>query len=284
MTVHREPDQILAAWLEEGPTELPTGTRRAILTAIPTVGQRRRAALAGRAWAWRSANVAAGLAVLVLVLGLIVGAGILGGPTPSPSLAPSPSASAAESPSSTLASPTAGSSAPTPIPTASAFVSTLNRFSLTLPGGWPVVPASVAWDGTGAPANDAPVADQLLPPPQQGRCQAVFVCAPTLWAVSAPFTGSLDAWTAARDAAQAQDHPCPATPEARQSIRIDGTPAVLETTHCPSTDGPLVLTASVVRGGRGYVFALQDNAREAAVEALDGRDFAALLATVRLSP
>ena len=40
MTTPRDPDAILAAWLDEGPTRLPTPTRRAIIIALPTTSQR----------------------------------------------------------------------------------------------------------------------------------------------------------------------------------------------------------------------------------------------------
>ena len=36
MTTSRDPDEILAAWLDEGPTRLPAQTRRAIAVALPT--------------------------------------------------------------------------------------------------------------------------------------------------------------------------------------------------------------------------------------------------------
>jgi hypothetical protein len=42
MTVQRDPDAILAAWLEEGPIELPEATRRAIAVNTRTTNQRRR--------------------------------------------------------------------------------------------------------------------------------------------------------------------------------------------------------------------------------------------------
>ena len=41
MTVKRDPDAILAAWLEEGPTALPEPTRRAIAVTTRTTTQRR---------------------------------------------------------------------------------------------------------------------------------------------------------------------------------------------------------------------------------------------------
>ena len=40
MTVKRDPDAILAAWLEEGPTGLPEPTRRAIAVSTRTTTRR----------------------------------------------------------------------------------------------------------------------------------------------------------------------------------------------------------------------------------------------------
>ena len=42
MTTPRDPDEILSAWLDEGPTRLPDQTRRAIAVALPTTTQHRR--------------------------------------------------------------------------------------------------------------------------------------------------------------------------------------------------------------------------------------------------
>ena len=41
MTVKRDPDAILAAWLDEGPIALPEPTRRAIAVTTRTTTQRR---------------------------------------------------------------------------------------------------------------------------------------------------------------------------------------------------------------------------------------------------
>ena len=41
MTIRRDPDAILAAWLEEGPNQLPDTTRRAIAVSTRTTHQSR---------------------------------------------------------------------------------------------------------------------------------------------------------------------------------------------------------------------------------------------------
>ena len=41
MNVQRDPDAILAAWLDEGPTRLPDATRRAIAVTTRTTRQSR---------------------------------------------------------------------------------------------------------------------------------------------------------------------------------------------------------------------------------------------------
>ena len=94
----RDPDSVLAAWLDEGPTDLPDATRRAIITALPTTPQARRGLLAP--WRFPHMNMFARGASLLIVgvvaiagLAFLVGSrGGVGGPSPSPT-ASSPSSS-----------------------------------------------------------------------------------------------------------------------------------------------------------------------------------------------
>ena len=116
MTVRRDPDAILAAWLEEGPTVLPEPTRRAIAVSTRNAHRTRLP----RWLPWRDPNMngmsrlalAAVAVVAVVVGGLVVlrpGADQSGGvggpasPVPTASLAPSaspaPSTSAIPEPS-----------------------------------------------------------------------------------------------------------------------------------------------------------------------------------------
>lgn len=99
MTAQRDPDVILAAWLDEGPTELPGVTRRAIVGALPTTNQARRGPLAP--WRFFGMNTPLRLAALAAAL-VIATAGALylvgprfgiGGPGPTPTVAPTPSPS-----------------------------------------------------------------------------------------------------------------------------------------------------------------------------------------------
>ena len=101
MTTQRDPETILAAWLDEGPTDLPDATRRAILTALPTTKQARRGPLAP--WRFLQMNTYTRLAAaaLVAVVGvggafyLLSGSGGVGsqGTTPTPTIAPTVPAS-----------------------------------------------------------------------------------------------------------------------------------------------------------------------------------------------
>jgi hypothetical protein len=98
MSASRDPDQILLAWLEEGPTALPAPTVRAIEVASRATPQRRRALRLP----WRFSPMFAPLraALAVLIAAVLIGGGIYllrlpeSGPgatvTPSPSTAASP--------------------------------------------------------------------------------------------------------------------------------------------------------------------------------------------------
>src|SRR6188472_2363043 len=111
MTVRRDPDAILAAWLHEGPTRLPDATRRAIAVSIRTTRQSRLPN-----WLpWRDPTVngmtryaLAAVAVVAVVVGGLyflrpgtdpsVGVGGPGSPAPSVSPVPSTSATPTASP------------------------------------------------------------------------------------------------------------------------------------------------------------------------------------------
>jgi len=110
MNAPRDPDSIIAAWLDEGPTELPESTRRAIAVVTRTNRQTRRAI----GVPWRTfrmnpfARIAVAAAVVVVSLGGAIylfapGNGVGGLPgssaTPSPNSSATPSPKAFDSPS-----------------------------------------------------------------------------------------------------------------------------------------------------------------------------------------
>jgi len=144
MTERRDPDAILAAWLDEGPDVLPESTRRAIEVTTRTTDQARHLA-----WLpWRAANMngttrlalVAAAVVAVAVGGLYVlrpgtdGPGVGGSGSPVPSSSPS------------SASPTASPS-DDPLDTAkwTTYVSSRYGFSIDRPADWTEEPADHAW-------------------------------------------------------------------------------------------------------------------------------------------
>lgn len=96
----RDPESVMAAWLDEGPTDLPDVTRRAILTALPTTPQARRGRFAPRRFLMIPKLLAATAAVVIVVAGGLAlfggGGASVGAPAspavPSPTVAPSPTA------------------------------------------------------------------------------------------------------------------------------------------------------------------------------------------------
>jgi hypothetical protein len=93
----RDPDAILAAWLEEGPAQLPETTRRAIAVDLRTTRQNRR--VLDVPWRPNTMNPFARLAAVAAVIVIVAGGAVyllqpgnqgVGGPpaSPSPSVAP----------------------------------------------------------------------------------------------------------------------------------------------------------------------------------------------------
>jgi hypothetical protein len=134
----RDPDTILAAWLEEGPNELPYASRRAILTGVRTTTQaKNRFGWLGR-WnelsRFESISAVTALAAAAMVVTFVALSGInrpngdLGGLSTL-----SPSASAAQ--------PSSPSPSPVSLPTPPWHAITSERFGYTieLPASWSAV-------------------------------------------------------------------------------------------------------------------------------------------------
>jgi hypothetical protein len=123
MTTPRDPDQILATWLDEGPTTLPPSTYRAILVATRTFQQQRLPR-----WApWRTSMLSFTRVALAATVFLIVG--LSGLTLVSPSL----------DPGSDPSGPAIDTSAWTP------YVSDRYGFSIGHPAGWTELPADHTW-------------------------------------------------------------------------------------------------------------------------------------------
>lgn len=147
MTAPRDPDSILSAWLDEGPTRLPENTRRAILVSTRTSHQKRH-----RMWVpWRTsmnpiARFAVAAIAVVAVVG-VVGVNLFGASPGSGSgvgSAPSPTPAAATPPASAKPTP---QPSPSPIDTATwtAYVSARYGFSIGHPADWTERPSSHVW-------------------------------------------------------------------------------------------------------------------------------------------
>jgi hypothetical protein len=177
MNAPRDPDLILADWLDDGPTRLPDQTRRAIEVGLRSTTQRR--SIIG--WPWRSdlmnptLKIAAGATAMVLVaavgLSILAPAGGIGGPPPSPSPTASPT------PSATPAA--AAGTVP--------FTSARYGYDLSVPAGWKLTPSTRAW----TMAQDQH--DWLSPGSDQFRAPANSLLF-TVFAAPIPAGTSGDAW------------------------------------------------------------------------------------------
>jgi len=141
MSVKRDPDAILAAWLEEGPARLPDATRRAIGVASRSTDQRRRPVRAP--WRLPLMNTYAKLAataVLVVVVGAaglaVLGPGLPGvGGSVSPGASPTSMPTPANAPNATPSSAVTDTSHWVP------FTSTRYAYTMSHPASWTATPA-----------------------------------------------------------------------------------------------------------------------------------------------
>jgi hypothetical protein len=158
MSATRDPDQILHAWLEEGPTVLPAPTVRAIEVAARATAQRRRAT--GLPWrpytmptTLKYLAVAAALLVVLIGGAFAVGMGGSIAPfPPQPTPAPTPSPTATTSPSA-AASPAAPE----------AFSSPLYGYSVSHPASWRATPATDRWSPGSTVMPDVAYTDTFHP-------------------------------------------------------------------------------------------------------------------------
>ncbi len=207
MTASRDPDLILAAWLDEGPNRLPDGTRRAIAVATRNSRQDRP-----RKWVpWRISmqliTKVALAAVTVAVLGRF-GPGLFGSvATPGSAPSPSPSSSPGASPS-------------TPIDTSewTDYVSDRYGFSIGHPVDWVEVPAAHTWNLT----TDA---DWLSPAQERFQAPDSSIGVGS-WSVPVEPGTTTDAWIAAYCPLN-KTAPCPPPADRIVAVTMDGHPGSL---------------------------------------------------------
>lgn len=264
MTTPRDPDSILAGWLDEGPTRLPETTRRAIQVAIGTSQQKRR-----RTWLpWRTssmngyARAIAAIAIVALVgfAGLTFFRGSSGpggvGPSPAPPASIPPSSTASPSSSPSIApSPTAS-----PISTADwvPFTSTRYGYEIKIPPFWATAQSTRQWS-LAVDQYDwlTSAADSFGSDPHV-----------TVFAVDVPAGTSNDAWIASYygpDAKGSPD-PCQHRPVDLGTKEIDGHPVAfwneVAAGQCEGT------YAFVFVGSRVHVFYIGRAGQEPLFEAL----------------
>ena len=267
MNPPRERSAIVAAWLEEGPNELPESTRRAIAVDVRTTHQSRRSVRAPR-WFPRldrlSLVAVAAVAVMALAVGGLVVRPFASGGSNVGGLPPAPSASPAPSPSD------APSAAPIPttlvIPAMSdLYTSRRFGYSVLHPADWSVVQATQAWSPPDWKADASP-GDPFDYISDGGEL-------PVLRAASAPLPDGLanvNDWI--DEYLTFGDPNCVPPRERSELISIDGAPGRL-------WDACDTVEATIVLEGRVYMFTLFVD------QVTNGRElFDALAATIDLRP
>jgi hypothetical protein len=244
MSQPRDPDAIIATWLDHGPIDLPDETRRAISVGLRTQSRVRRAAILGGSSMYPLNRFVAAAAIVLAVVGLSAfvlsnrgGGGAGSTPGPSQSTAPRPSSS-----SSTLQSPTAATMSTIGwIP----FTASRYGYQIAHPPTWTEEPAARQWvfatdrlltqaDGMNGSAdhfNGGPDGDQV---------------GVTVFAVDVP-SGTTDGqWITAYYQAE-PDPNCRASLETLTSVTVDGQPGRISIDICNASQ------AFVFDGGRVYV-------------------------------
>ena len=269
----RDLDSVLAAWLDEGPTDLPDATRRAVLTALPTTPQARRGLFAPRRSILMNtfARGAAVLVVAVVAIGALAllagGRGGVGRPSPS-----------------AIPSPTTPASAP-PLPTLDAtFVSSSYGYQVGYPSGWTVTKGTGPWPrGTELfPGN--PVSDGIVTPSGTDRMRLSAA------SIALPSGTTMEQFRAFANPLSSPFNPDPCSPVAPLPVPLEisyqansgASPqplqAVVSINGCDALAelGGYIYDIEVIAGGRGYDFILDGH--------LTPADALAWLATVDLQP
>jgi hypothetical protein len=268
MNQTREPDAIIATWLDDGPIDLPDETRRAIVVGLRTQPRARRMAILGGSSMSPINRLVAAAAIVLAVGGLSAfvlsnragGPGGIANPSAAPSAVPSSSQSA------TASFNTAGWVK---------FSSARYGYSISIPADWTAQQSDRQWS-LAVDQKDwlTTAADALIGPggPGIGSRGPRF----TVFAVDLPAGMSSDAWIAQYFGSDAKGSPDPCTnrPVDLGTKTVDGHPAAIwtevSTADCGGT------AAFVFVNNRAYAFSIW----------LDGQEpmFEALLSTVTFQP
>lgn len=270
MNPTREPSAVVAAWLDEGPNELPESTRRAIAVDVRTTHQSRNSTWFPWRFPWADRSSLVALAAVAVIVLAVAGLALprfapdkssIGGPPPSPTASASPSPS--EAPSATTPRPT---NLVVPAMTET-YVSTRHGYSVMYPARWSVEAATEPWwppdwKATGSPGTGF---DYIVSGGEAPKFRAASAALPA----GLPNTNDwIDEFLTFGDPS------CIPPRERQELISIDGAPGRL-------TDSCRQVEATVVLEGRVYMFTLDLEAGEVA----NGRQlFDAFAATIDLRP
>jgi hypothetical protein len=251
MNQPRDPDVIIATWLDSGPIDLPDETRRAIVVGLRTQPRARRMAIL-RGLPVNSLNRLAATAAIVLAVGAIsifVLSNRGGGPggLPSPSVSqPSAGTSPSSSPSIT-SSPTATLPSTAGWPT---FSSKRYGYQISYPPTWSATPAVRSWVfDTDRLDVSTPGTDHFVGGPAGSQ-----VALTSFAADLAPGT-SEDDWLSTYYHAD-PDAACRANLAAMALVTIDGHPGRIWTSTCSDSQ------AFVLVDGRMHVFSIWRDSQE----------------------
>lgn len=236
MSAQRDPDAILATWLEEGPMRLPDATRRAIAVSTATTHQARRPIWSS--WRYPFMNTYAKLAITALVVVVVGAAGLaLLGPGLSgigSPLSPGPSHTASQPPSNPPSEAPAASPSSALTDTANwvSFTSTRYGYTISHPPSWSATPADKNSTATTPPVTlPDSSSDQFV---GQSTSQSVMVSS---FAINLPGGMAFDDWVNRYyTPAVGKAAPC-SNPPTMDSITVDGHPGDLAVNDpCSSTE------------------------------------------------
>jgi hypothetical protein len=276
MTIQGDPDAILAAWLEDGPTRLPDATRRAIGVATRSTDQRRLPIWVPRRYAQMNSFAKLAVAAVVVVAVGAMGIALLNpgqrsgvGGLPAPSLSVSSAPSAFPLPSASRGPSSSAMPEPSVGALTQAFTSPTFGYAVRYPAGWIVTPTTGQGpDGGGADEFSSPDA-----PTGGWHLRALSRAIPNVVGVDEWIMGTLTHSAAG----------CMPSRSSLETLSVDGHEGRVQG-FCglpPATQ----IEATVVVDKRAYLFTLWDFRSEAAVSEAEARaSFDRFMATVTLDP